>query len=206
MNPYNNEGLNKIYNLLFCDNIGLYKNEKNPSLAYPWNILFADKTGTTDLEKIINDESVETRQKILAFHLLSANGIKQSPKELLGVIVEVGLDDGLDVVAAYKDGTARYINHSGKMIIWETTTAKSNELVIQLFSAGENVINQIGPWDKERKTPPGKDMVRLSFLVSDGLYFGEGPFDALQKDHLGGPVIYYAGQLMSFLIQQTEKK
>ena len=37
---------------------------------------------------------------------------------VLGVIVEVGLDEGLDVLASYQDGTARYINYTGKMILW----------------------------------------------------------------------------------------
>ena len=202
--PYNDEGLNKIYNLLFCDDIALFKTNEAPS-AYPWNVLLSENVDAAKLKMLINDDTIETRQRILAYHLLFKNGI-EAPVELLGVIIEVGMSDGLDVLAVYEDGTARYINHSGKMIIWDSSTNDSNELIDQLFEVSENVVNQIGPWKDARLPQPGREMVRLSFLVSGQLYFGEGPFDVLQADAMGGPVINAATALMAFLINQTEKK
>ncbi len=71
-------------------------------------------------------------------------------QELLGVIVEVALEDGLDVVAAFKDGSARYFNYSGKVIVAKSPSAESNALVRELFAAGENVVQQIGPWEDAR--------------------------------------------------------
>jgi len=41
----------------------------------------------------------------------------------------------------------------------------------------------------------------MTFLVSDGLYFGEGPFNALQKDPLGGPVLAKAAQLLQLSVK-----
>ena len=58
------------------------------------------------------------------------------------------------------------------MIIWETTDATSNELTNQLFAESEKIVKQIGPWDKPRRPHPAKGNARISFLVSDGLYFG----------------------------------
>lgn len=69
---------------------------------------------------------------------------KSDKKELLGVIVEVGLNEGLDVVAAYQDGTARYINYTGKMVVWETTTPASAKLTKELFSQSESILSKIG--------------------------------------------------------------
>ena len=44
----------------------------------------------------------------------SAKSGQDVPKqELLGAIIEVPLDEGLDVLAAYVDGTVRYINQTG---------------------------------------------------------------------------------------------
>ena len=123
-------------------------------------------------------------------------------KEILSVIIEVGLPEGLDVVAAFKDGSARYINYSGKLIIWETRTNESDELISQLFSDSMDVVNKIGPWTEARRPAPTAGNIRLSFIVSDGLYFGEGPFEVLQNDPMGGPVIADAIKLMSFLIDQ----
>lgn len=37
--------------------------------------------------------------------------------------------------------------------------------------------NTIGPRHKARLAAPGEGLMRLSFLVADGLYFGQGPFN-----------------------------
>ena len=199
--PYKEEHLNVIYNLLFCDNIALYKSTtKNP--VYPWDVLLVETPDNESLVKITSEKTLEARQRMLAYHLLAASGIPAGQKEILGVIVEVGLADGLDVLAAFSDGTARYLNYTSKLLLWETRTKESDELIGRLFSAGANVVHKIGPWDKERKPFPTKGMVRLSFLVSDGLYFGEGPMEVLQSDPMGGPVIHAAIMLMTYLTQQ----
>jgi hypothetical protein len=148
---------------------------------------------------LIDDVCTETRIKILAYNKLLANGCLPAAKELLGVIVEVGLDQGLDVLAAYRDGRARYINYSGKIIIWETVTQESNQLIDRLFLDAETVKNAIGPWDKARRPKPGKGMVRLTLLVSDGLYFGEGPMALFFNDALAGAVLASAAALMKYL-------
>src|SRR3954465_11435462 len=122
--PYANEAINKIYNQLFCDNIKLYESKDIENL-YPWNILFATDPDIEQLKLIINDHSLQSRHKILAYKLLLAAGEAMGEKELLAVIVEVALPDGLDVIAAFRDGTARYINHTGKLLVWETETEES---------------------------------------------------------------------------------
>ena len=207
--PYKDTATNLIYNLLFCDSIDLYKTHNQTPTNYPWNILFSDTSTLTDLEKIITDSNLESRVKVLAYNKQLLKGHKPSKKELLAVIVEVGLDDGLDVLASFSDGTARYINQSGKMIIWETTNETSNELTKDLFLKGQNVVNQIGPWDKPRRPYPTKGNVRITFLVSDGLYFGEGPIDVLFKDPMSGSALTSATYLMKYLTEtslETEKK
>ena len=200
--PYHDAGLNKIYGLLFCDSADLYKSDTQPA-GYPWNILLADNPDLDKLQAITVDETVETRPRILAYNLLLAKGFPVHAKELLGVIIEVAVGDGLDVVAAFSDGTCRYLNHSEKVLVWDTQTDKSNQLVSQLFSDSMNVVNRIGPWDQGRTSYPTEGMIKLSFLVSDGLYFGQGPFGALQNDPMAGPVINSAVQLMTYLIDQA---
>lgn len=118
--------------------------------------------------------------------------------------MEVGLENGLDTLAAYRDGTARLIHHSESMLVWETQTPISKQLVDQLLTTSFNVVQRIGPWNAPRKPRPPFGYVRLSFLVSDGLYFGEGPFNELEKDPMGGSVIFAATRLMTFLLQQKK--
>lgn len=196
--PYRNEGLNKIYELLFCDNIALY----TPQDIYPWDILFAQPTNADRLQTLATDRSQEARARALAYHLLKAEKVPITVKELLGVIIEVSLPGGLDVLAAFSDGSARYINYAEKMVVWENRTEESHALIASLFNHSVIVVDRIGPWDQDRRPFPTGGMVRLSFLVSNGLYFGEGPFDFMAKDAMAGPVIQAATQLMVFLTNQ----
>ena len=201
--PYKDAAANKIYNMLFCDNLGLYKQDKKKKDIYPWDILLADSGSTKDLQKIIKDKSTESRMKILAYHKLNESGQNMETKDLLGVIVEVGLDEGLDVVASYRDGTARYINYTGKIVIWEATDENSNEITNALFQSSENIVKHIGPWDKARLPAPATGNVRISFLVSDALYFGEGPMNALFSDALAGPALNSALALMQYITEKA---
>ena len=198
--PYQNESLNKIYDLLFCDNLSLF----TPQESYPWDVLFGRPINIDRLQAVANDRTLEARARAIAYHLLRSEKVPVPAKELFGVIIEVSLPGGLDVLAAFSDGTARYINHVEKLLVWETRTDDSQLLIANLFNSSVNLVNRIGPWDSERKPFPTGGMVRLSFLVSDGLYFGEGPFEIMQKDPIGGPVITAATRLMAFLT--TQKK
>lgn len=202
-NPYRDAETNLIYNLLFCDNLDLYKHIVKEPISYPWDILFSKSSSHSDIEKIINDDSLESRVRILACNRQIANGVKPEKKELLAVIIEIGLELGLDVLASFKDGTARYINQSGKLLIWETSDEISNLLTNALFSNSVNIINKIGPWDKPRRPYPEKDHLRITFLVTDGLYFGEGPIDALFNDPMASPALSSATKLMQYLTKKT---
>lgn len=201
--PYHNESLNKLYNGLFCDMPSLFTPEKAIQKEYPWNVLMNQSATTEEVISLTKDSALESRAKLLGYHKLKSAGHSIQDKELLGVVVEVGLDNGLDVLAAYSDGTARYINQVGKIIIWETRTPESDKLINDLFAASAVVVNRIGAWDKPRMPQPGLDEIRLNFLVSDGLYFGQGPVNALAQDAMGGPVIYAATQLLQFLTSRA---
>lgn len=205
--PYSDKATNLIYNLLFCDNLGLYKENTAQPWLYPFDILFSDKFVMSDLQKIIDDRNSDPRIKVLAYNKQMANGYKSSEKVLLGVIVEIGLNNGLDVLASYSNGSARYINQTGKMIIWETTNDKlANDLTMDLFTKSQNVIIQIGPWDKPRRRFPKNGVTRITFLVSDGFYFGEAQTDILFNDPLASQALLAAENLMKYLTEKTLQK
>jgi len=201
--PYKETSTNLIYNLLFCDNIDLYKDNTKPPYTYPFDILFSETSTISDLQKIIDDSSSDARLKVLSYNRQLASGHKPNNKEILAVIVEVGLDNGLDALASFNDGTARYINQTGKILVWETTDEKSKELTQDLFLKSQNIVNQIGVWDKPRRPAPTKGNVRITFLVSDGLYFGEGPIDVLFNDPMASPALTSATYLMQYLTEKS---
>lgn len=205
--PYKDNSTNLIYNLLFCDNLELFKENTNEPHNYPFDILFSNNSSISDLQKIIDDTISDPRIKVLAYNRQIASGHKPTKKELIAVIVEVGLDEGLDVLASFNDGTARYINHTGKILVWETTEDKrANEITKQLFESSVNIVNKIGAWDKPRRSNPTKGNVRITFLVSDGLYFGEGTMDVLFRDPMASPALTTATELMQYLTEKSLEK
>jgi hypothetical protein len=198
--PYSDESANIIYNLLFCDDLSLYQELTEQPYTYPFDILLAPDVAITDLQKIADSDELDPRLKLLACNRLLAAGVEPEKKELMAVIIEVHLEEGLDVLASFIDGTARYINHSGKMVIWETTDDENAiDLTDQLFEHSIKIVNRIGPWDKPREPHPVKGNTRITFLVSDGLYFGEAKSNILFGDPMAGPALKVATNLMNHI-------
>ena len=204
--PYQDDATNTLYALLFCDDLSLFRANFQGAIEDPWKVLFADPKDTAGLEALASNLSEESRLRILAFNAMGKKAASAHPKELLGVVIEVGLEEGLDTLAAYKDLRARYINQSGKMIIWETNAPTVDERIKSLFQDAARVVEKIGPWEKARLPPPTNGLMRMTFLVSDGLYFGQGTMKDLQRDPLGAPVVNSATELLIELTSHLTTK
>jgi hypothetical protein len=179
--PYRTPACNDIYNLLFCDDGRLPIDAMDDSVA--------------TLRSIADDESEEGRNRMWAYNLLREKGEPVPPRILLGTIVEVHMKDGLDVLAAFTDGSIRYINHSEKMGFVEGRVPEVDGHAKVLLEVSRFIVNQIGPSTEARLPPPPKGEVRTTFLVSDGLYFGQGPYDELRNDEMGRLLLIAAERL-----------
>eukprot|EP01034_Spumella_vulgaris_P027969 gene27969-34759_t len=169
--PYKQDELNLIYNLLFCDETSLYKPQGTETA------LFGEQADASVVRTIAEDHDEESRVRILACNWLRENGHPVPAHELLGVIVEVPLEEGLDVLAAYADGTVRYINQTGKFAVFE------------------------GAPDAR----PGPGHLRIGFLASDGLYFTQGTFETLAKDARASSAIQSAQALLDLVVRQASE-
>jgi len=193
--PYPNESTDLIYDLLFCDSLELFEENYTGERVEPWTTVFADDPDLDAVEKIAADPEQESRVRMLAYNLIRENGRKVPEKVLLGTIIEINMPEGNDTLAVYPDGRIRYINYTGKMAIFEDTPDTFQNDIEEVLAASRTIVGAIGPWDKERLPPPGGGNVRMTFLVSDGLYFGEGPMAAMQQDALAAPLIDAATSL-----------
>jgi hypothetical protein len=203
--PYRDDAANAIYNLLFCDDPKAFAPRSGEAPADWQAALYAEPVSADRVRALSADRAVDARVRMLAYHWLQSHGHTIDGKELLGVVVEVPLDGGLDTLAAFADEGVRYINQTGKTSIFEGPIAALSPSVKRLFDASRAVIARIGPWGKPRLPPPGRDRVRLTFLVSDGLYFGEGEMDVFQRDAMAGPVIQAAGELLQRVVATTTR-
>ena len=161
------------------------------------------------LRRVVEIPRVETRQYLEGWHCLRQLGVNPDAKQgkiVLGVILEVHLKVGLDTLAAYKDMSARYINHGGRLVVRETADDQMAKLIANLLREGQGVADVIGPWEEPRRPPPPKNHVRINMLTASGLHFGEGPFEALSADPMGGPVIAAGTSLMQAIIERAQQR
>jgi hypothetical protein len=165
-------------------------------------------TALRTYQAILAMPALEARHYLQAYHGLRGLGIQppaDKAKHVYGVVVEVALPEGLDIVAAYEDGTARYYNYSGAGVVWERPDDSLDETVAALLAVGRTVAQQIGPWEQARPPAPPPDEARISMLTPSGLYFGQAPFGTLVRDPLGGPLLYRAQVLMEKLIERSQQ-
>lgn len=158
----------------------------------------------TALQEVLATPGLESRHYLQAWQFLRALDIAPPAaegKRVLGVVLEVAMHSGLDVVAAYADNSARYINYSGKVIVWETGTDLPGNLIQTLLASAQPVAAAIGPWLEARRQPPTAGGVRINLLTPSGLHFGEGAFDVLFQDPMGGPVLARGQALMQALME-----
>jgi hypothetical protein len=202
--PYQSSAANEIYKLLFCDEPAAFRPKSGQS-PVPWQAtLFSDPADHSALPALASQGSQEGRVRYLAYARLRELGQSVPAKILLGVIVEVPLAGGLDVLAAFSEGGVRYVNQTGKLAVFEGV-ASLQPFVQRLFAASEPVVARIGPWEQPRRAPPKAGAVRLTFLVSHGLYFGEGSMATMQREAMAGPVIQRATELLQTVVPMATK-
>jgi hypothetical protein len=202
--PYTEAAANRLYNLLFCDDASAFLPGPGQASASWQAALASDPADVAGFQALASDVTQDGRVRFLAFQRLRSAGTPVPPKVLVGVVVEVPLHGGLDTLAAYSDGGLRYINRSGGVAIVEGVSSYE-PYVSRLFAASQPVVDKIGPWLSARRRPPVTGNVRLTFLVSDGLYFGEGPFNVMQIEPLAGPVISETTALLQALVSAQSK-
>jgi hypothetical protein len=161
------------------------------------------------LQRIVSTPGLESRHYLQAWHflrLLGAEPGRAEAKHVHGVVVEVGMEQGPDLLAAYDDYHARYFNYSGRAIIWEHPDTSLDDEIDALLEAGQVLARQLGPWERERPPAPGNGSVRVNILTPSGLHFGQGPFEDLARDPIGGPTLTCATRLMQEMIAKTENR
>jgi len=188
-----------------------------PSSGEPWDAFVAAREDLASgreaqaierLEAIVETPGLESRHTLQAWHFLRQLGVAPpdgEAKGVYGVVVEVTLEEGTDIVAAYADHTARYFNYSGAGVIWEGPDDSLDAAIDDLLGAGERIIQRIGPWDEARPPVPPRGQARVSMLTPSGLHFGQAPFDVLMRDEMGGPILAAATRLMQALIEKSRR-
>lgn len=196
--------------ILADDDLAGYVGRLADSDGSPWSsfvravrLAAADPDGAVAaLEEVLALPELETRVALQAWRGLRDLG--QSPpadqaRVVRGVVVEVGLERGTDVVAGYADHTARYLNQGGGATFWERPSDALDGLIDAYLAAGQVVADATGPVEGLLPGPAGTGMACILLLTFGGIHVGYGPMDAIMGDQLGGQVTGAALPLMQAL-------
>lgn len=159
------------------------------------------------LERVVATPGLESRHTLVAWNALRGLGVNPSPeraKHLLGVVIDMPVDTRYDVLACYEDNTARYINHTGGIVVIDTPVPQISAAIADVLAAARPVVARIGPHDGARPGPPALPNAQLSFLTPSGLHFGRGDAEVLMRDPMGGPVIGTAVKLLQAVIALSQ--
>lgn len=193
---------------LFGDMPMLKWPEGDEKTGEPWNLFIEARTqldkkdknaAVTTLQKIVSMPNLESRHYLQAWHFLRSLGVNPPPdkaKLVYGVVIEVGLEKGADIVAAYTDLSAYYVNFTGAATIWQHPDTSLDGEIEALLKAGQMVAEKIGPWDKPRPPAPTNGNVILNMLTLSGLHFGAGGYNVLGQDPMGKALLDPATALM----------
>ncbi len=140
---------------------------------------------------------LETRIQLWVWSALRELGEKPDQKfafEVLGVIIEMPSGDGCDTLAAYVDGSARYLNFSGKAIFWDAQddTIKS---LCQAF-VDSTIPASKGAKPRTNLSLPKRDG-QVTLLTRSGLYVITAPPE---------PVVGAGAALMLELMKRAREK
>ena len=158
------------------------------------------------LQAITALPGLESRQYLQAWHFINnLQAFNEHDIMIFGVVLELSMPEGHDIVAVYADRSARYLNYSGKTIFWEHGDHSLDQLIDNIFMQAEGIVAKIGPWKDARPQPTGKEMARINFLTSHGLHFGEANQRVLFNDVLAGKIMYSMLDVAQSLINKTEE-
>jgi hypothetical protein len=159
-------------------------------------------------QRIAATPGLESRHTLQAWHFLRQATGQPPPAEVaswvLGVAAEVPAGNGHDLLVAYRDGTARYLNYSGKAVVWENRSDAQIEAAITGWvSAGQRLANDIGVWESPALPPLPAGAARALMLTPCGHRFGQAPVDVLFGDPMAGAFLSAATHLMQLVTSRV---
>jgi len=114
--------------------------------------------------------NLKTRIQLWAWSALRELGEQPDAKsgtEVLGVVIEVPTRGAYDTLAGYQDGSARYLNFSGKAIFWDKPDVSIKLLCKRLIASTIPESSQAVP---RKDTALPKSGTQVTLLTRSGMY------------------------------------
>lgn len=205
--------LKAIKDLMFAEDLGAFARDAKTTDPPPWSHLAAAlrasdaATAKAAFRRVLAMNSAESRIALLAWNGLRKLGEAPPPavaNDVLGVIVEVPQAGGMDTLAAYADGGARYLNQSGKMTVWELPADPRTQRVRDVIKAARPATSAVRLVPR-RAPPPGSGRIRITLLTPGGMRAQDGSMAEISDGKLG-PTLDAATKLLVMLVNATLEK
>jgi hypothetical protein len=158
----------------------------------------ATRDAETEWRRIAAMADLESRHVLQAWHFLRSIGVAPPPdlaKQVLGAVAEVAVPDGHDTLAAYRDGSVRYLNFSGAAVVVDQHVPSVDAPAADLLTAAAAIVDATGPWDGPLPELPAGSS-RLTALTPLGPHFGQGPDEALRAEPMAAAFFDAATSLL----------
>lgn len=107
------------------------------------------QSATTIWRNIAATPGLESRQYLQAWTFLRRVGEQPDPdeaKHVLGVAIEMPMQQSHDLLAAYEDGSRRYVNYTGAVLVMDDRTIQRVRSAIDAWlDIGRSLVHAIGP-------------------------------------------------------------
>jgi hypothetical protein len=182
-------------------------------LGAPWSsfaicatcLAAGDRPGAeAALRAVLGQPHLQSRHYLQAWHGLRDLGIeppKATANHLYGVVVELPASEGRDVLAAYEDGTARYLGGAAP-IIWDGADGAVEGLSRRLMATASDHARTLPPQPGPRSARP-PELARITCLTSGGPRVAEGLPQALRDSRVSGLVLAAADRLTQALVKRA---
>ncbi|MBI5199976.1 MAG: hypothetical protein HY925_00185 [Elusimicrobia bacterium] len=156
------------------------------STRNPWPLLYMARALRAEgrlapaailLRQVGEGPDVETRVRLWAWRALRELRVRPEAgeaREVLGVVFELPLSMGVDTLAAYRDGTARYVNQGGAILHFRGEDPRISRLLLKLLGEAQPLAG--GMPLAPRRVPP-RARVRCSLLTREGIRSAEEELD-----------------------------
>jgi len=131
------------------------------------------------LRSVLETPDLETRTVLWTWSALRELGEKPDPKladEVLGVVIEMPSGGGYDTLAAYADGSARYLNYSGRAIFWDQQDTQIKGLCRAFIDSAVPVRAHAKP--RTSLSLPGQG-AQVTLLTRSGMFVSHDPPDSV---------------------------
>jgi hypothetical protein len=160
--------------------------------------------------EITTAPGLESRDYLQAWSFLRESGQRPAAdeaKRVLGLVAEIPMQDKHDLLAAYEDGSCRYLNYAGGVVIVDDRSVADVQQAINAWlEVGRRLVQLIGPWNQPELPglPPGH--ARVTILTPSGPHFGQGPQQQLIAEPTARLFVDAAAALLQIVVRLSDPR